>query len=132
MRLLTCLAVAVASALTLASAEAKEPWVRNTIYFDPDTVTISVVAREIISDLAEEVIKEGATRVVIVGHCDTADKAPTLLSRYRAKGVADIMRAKGVPQNVVIEVVGAGTSTPAVKTAPNIHEPHNRRATIAF
>lgn len=130
MRILSLLAVV--SLLTVASAQAKEPWVRNTIYFDPDTVTIGIVAREIISDLADEAIKEGATKVVIVGHCDTADKAPTLLSRYRAKAIADIMRAKGIPASVVIEAYGVGSTQPAVKTGPNIHQPHNRRATIAF
>jgi OmpA-OmpF porin, OOP family len=128
------LAAAIWSAVMaiIPIAQAKDPWVRNTIYFDPDTVTIGVVAREIISDLAKEVIREGATKVIIVGHCDTADKAPTLLSRYRAKGIADVMRANGVPASVVIEASGVGSSQLAVKTGPNIRQPHNRRATIAF
>ncbi len=132
MRIPGLLVVAVASLLTVTTAQAKEPWVRNTIYFDPDTVTIGVVAKEIISDLADDAIREGATKIIIVGHCDTADKAPTLLSRYRAKGIADIVRAKGIPPNVVIEFSGMGAAQLAVKTGPKTRHPNNRRATIAF
>lgn len=137
MRLFGFAALILAAISFAASAGAndpfeRKPWVRNTIYFDPDTVTLGVVAREIINDLGEEAVKAGVKKIILVGHCDTADKAPTLLSRHRAKAVADIFRAKGLPATIAIEYSGAGASKPQVKTGPNIREPHNRRVTIAF
>lgn len=107
--------------------------VRNVIAFDPDTVTMGVVAREIIKDVTHELIKaERYKRVVIVGHCDTADKAPTLLSRFRAKAVADHMLASGLPSWIKLEYRGEGTSQPAVKTGPNVRSFSNRRVTISY
>lgn len=137
MRLMSFAALLLA-ALSLVSPAAandpfeRKPWVRNTIYFDPDTVTLGVVAREIINDLGEEAVKADVKKIILVGHCDTADKAPTVLSRYRAKAVADIFRQRGLPASIAIEWSGAGTSNPKVKTGPNIREPYNRRVTIAF
>jgi OOP family OmpA-OmpF porin len=131
-------AALVLAALGLASAAAandpfdRKPWVRNTIHFDPDTVTLGVVAREIINDLAADAVRAEVKKVILVGHCDTADKAPTLLSRYRAKAVADIFREKGLPATIAIEYSGVGSSQPKVKTGPNVREPYNRRVTIAF
>lgn len=107
--------------------------VRNVIHFDPDTVTMGPVAKEIIKDITHELIKaERYKRVVVVGYCDTADKAPTLLSRFRAKAIADHMLASGLPSWIKLEYRGEGTNNPKVKTGPGIREPYNRRATISY
>jgi OOP family OmpA-OmpF porin len=137
MRLLSFAALLLAAVSLVSSAAAndpfeRKPWVRNTIYFDPDTVTLGIVPREIINDLAADAVEAEVKKIILVGHCDTADKAPTLLSRYRAKAVADMFREKGLPATIAIEYSGAGASKPHVKTGPNIREPYNRRVTIAF
>lgn len=131
-------AALVLAAISLTSPAAandpfeRKPWIRNTIYFDPDTVTLGIVPREIINDLAADAIKAEVKKIILVGYCDTAEKAPTVLSRYRAKAVADMFREKGLPATIVIEYSGAGASNPQVKTGANIREPYNRRVTIAF
>lgn len=125
-------AAAAVLALSFAATAENKIIVRNTIYFDQNTVQMGVVAKEIVHDLGEEIVRREFTRVVVTGHCDTAEKAPTLLSRYRAKAVADHLRASGVPASVTIEYWGAGTASPAVKTGPNVHDPYNRRVTISF
>jgi OOP family OmpA-OmpF porin len=137
MRLFSFAALILAALSLVSSAAAhdpfeRKPWIRNTIHFDPDTVTLGVVAKEIINDLGEDAIRAGVTKIILVGHCDTADKAPTLLSRYRAKAVADVFREKGLPTTIAIEYSGVGASQPKVKTGPNTREPYNRRVTIAF
>jgi len=125
-------AIGIASSAAANDPFERKPWVRNTIYFDRDTVELGIVPREIINDLGEEAVKAGVTKIILVGHCDTADKAPNLLSRYRAKAVADMFRAKGLPATIAIEYSGVGTGQPKVKTGPNVREPYNRRVTIAF
>jgi outer membrane protein OmpA-like peptidoglycan-associated protein len=132
MQLLRVLAAAVSLALCVAAKAEGEIHVRQTIYFDPNSVEMSVVPKEIVHDLAEVIIDREVKRVVVVGHSDTAEKAPTLSSRYRAKAVADHLRASGVPPTVTIEYRGVGANDLAVKTGPNVHHPANRRATIAY
>jgi OOP family OmpA-OmpF porin len=125
-------AVSLVSSAAANDPFERKPFVRNTIYFDPDTVTLDIVPREIINDLAADAVKAEVKKIILVGHCDTADKAPTLLSRYRAKAVADMFREKGLPATIAIEYSGVGASKPHVKTGPNVREPYNRRVTIAF
>src|SRR5262249_26088261 len=122
--MLRMFAAVVALALCFSATAADQIIVRNTIYFDPDNVQMGVVAKEIVHDLGAEIIRREFPRVVLVGHCATADKAPLLLSRYRAKAVADHLRASGVPATVTIEYKGVGSTQPAVKTGPNIRDPY--------
>ena len=55
MRLFSLASVAVAALSIVSSAEAadpfeRKPWVRNTIYFDPDTVIGAVARRRQVAD----------------------------------------------------------------------------------
>jgi outer membrane protein OmpA-like peptidoglycan-associated protein len=124
---------AVALVFSFAAHAEDKIIVRNVIHFDPDSVAMGVVAKEIIKDVTHELIRRDYyKRVVIVGYCDTADKAPTLLSRYRAKAVADHMLASGLPPSIKLEFRGDGTNNPAVKTGPGVRDPYNRRVTISY
>jgi outer membrane protein OmpA-like peptidoglycan-associated protein len=124
---------ALALAFSFAAHAEDRIIVRNVIAFDPDSVAMGVVAKEIIKDVTHELIKaERYKRVVVIGYCDTADKAPTLLSRYRAKAVADHMLASGLPSWIKLEYRGDGTNNQRVKTGPGIREPYNRRVTISY
>src|SRR6185503_13525723 len=73
---------------------------RYTIYFPIDSVKLTEGADALVQMMAKEINARDAHRVVIIGHADTADKAPLLTSRYRAKSVADRLRALGVPESI--------------------------------
>jgi outer membrane protein OmpA-like peptidoglycan-associated protein len=125
--------VAALTALNLCfTAAADDVVIRTSIHFDPDTVYISSFAKTVIQKIAADVASHSYPRVVLVGHCDTADKAPMLLSRLRAKAIADELRKDGVPKSVAIEVSGVGTADLAQQTGPNVPNIYNRRVTIAY
>ncbi len=132
LRRLTCAALLTVVSVTLSTAETFAAEIRATIYFQQNTVQLTPTARETIGEIAKIIVRDNIKTVTLVGHCDTADEAPTVSSRYRAKGVADELRAKGVPPNVVINWHGVGATDLAVATPPNVHEPLNRRVTVAY
>ena len=84
-----------------------------------------------VSAAAAYAVQGGATRVLVVGHADTAgDDAYNLgLSERRAKATADALVAQGVSA-ATITVDWKGESQPAVSTGDQVPEPLNRRAEI--
>lgn len=119
--------VVITGAVTARAAE-----MRYAVYFEQSKVQITDAAREVIKFVAQDVAAKGARRVILVGHADTADMAPQVLSRYRAEGVAAELRRAGVPATVAIDVSGVGSQQPAVVTGVDVREPLNRRVTIAY
>lgn len=79
------------------AATARAAEMRYAVYFEQSKVQITDAAREVIKFVAQDVAAKGARRVILVGHADTADMAPQVLSRYRAEGVATELRRAGVP-----------------------------------
>jgi len=106
--------------------------IRYTVYFGQSTVQLTDAAREVVTFVAQDIAAKGARRVIVVGHADTADMAPQVLSRYRAEGVVAELRRAGVPVYVAIDVSGVGSKLPAVLTVVDVREPLNRRVTIAY
>ena len=127
LRLLSALMIALA----LASA-GHAAAVKQKVYFAFNTAKMSDAALELMPMIAKAIKDSGTTNVVLTGYCDTAEQAPTLLSRYRAKAVADQLREHGIPDSVSIEWSGKGTSDLDAPTGPGVREPMNRRVTIAY
>lgn len=73
------------------------------------------------------------TRVIIVGHMDTAEAAEFSdeLSRRRAQTVASELVMLGIDPTL-IEIEGRGASALARPTPPNTSEPLNRRVTVGI
>ncbi len=107
------LAAMIAASL-VGPARAAE--VHYAVYFEQSTVQLTDAAREVVTYAAQDIAAKGARQVVVVGHADTADMAPQVLSRYRAEGVAAELRRAGVPANIAIDVSGVGSQQPAVVT----------------
>jgi outer membrane protein OmpA-like peptidoglycan-associated protein len=102
-----------------------------TAYFDFDRADVTPEARTVIEQAAANARAGRATRILVVGHTDTA--GPTRyndrLSQRRAAAVQQALVAAGVPATE-IEARGVGETDLAVPTPDGVREPRNRRVVI--
>jgi OmpA-OmpF porin, OOP family len=106
--------------------------VKHTVYFEHGTAKLNDTVPDLLKMVIDYIKISKTTTVALVGHCDTSEQPPTILSRYRAKAVADALRRLGLPDTIAITWEGAGAQNPAVASGPNIKEPLNRRVTVSY
>ncbi len=130
--------------LSAAAARAAEPATppapaaataadKLTILFAPASAGLSA-AGDATLDKASRLYRTGNPIVMIVsGESDlTGRPAGNLtLSERRARVVLNGLVARGIPVER-LQLLAAGTTEPAVKTAPGIAEPQNRRVDITW
>jgi outer membrane protein OmpA-like peptidoglycan-associated protein len=99
-----------------------------TIFFTSQAANVTTEADEVLV-LASNYALQGAKGIDIMGHADTAEKAPSKLSLLRAKNVAEALHRHGLPKSVVVVTKGVGTAELAVPTG---HSTLNRTVTIVI
>ncbi|OPY91172.1 MAG: Outer membrane protein precursor [Syntrophaceae bacterium PtaU1.Bin231] len=72
-----------------------------------------------------------STDIIVSGHTDSVgpDEYNRALSLRRAKAVANVLAAKGIPRGT-IELTYHGKGNPLIKTPDGVAEPRNRRVEI--
>ena len=131
---LTALAAAALLALpAIAGAQAAASLRGFLVYFDLDSAELTEGGAGLVREFAEFYSPEHISRVVVVGHADTAGEAARndFLSRLRAERVTQELVRLGL-QPGVISVEARGEAEPAVPTGDGVAEPLNRRAEIVY
>jgi outer membrane protein OmpA-like peptidoglycan-associated protein len=119
---------------TARTPEASE----NAIYFSTGSAEIPPDGLEVIREIAAgasgfgEGSGEGTGTIEVIGYTDTAGSAEfnEELSKRRAEAVAEELAAQGVPREF-INVQWRGEDQLPVETGDDVHEPQNRRVSIA-
>jgi outer membrane protein OmpA-like peptidoglycan-associated protein len=101
------------------------------IYFDFDADTPSPEARDVLAKVVQAMGACGWSALTVTGHADRAgtDAYNLDLSRRRARNVAALVTANGVPP-ARITVEAKGETMPAVPTPDGVREPLNRRVEV--
>lgn len=101
------------------------------VFFDFDSAELTDQSRAILDVAAEQIPAADVTRIMIVGHTDTAgaNSYNDALSTRRAEAVAAYLAAAGISRGMM-SISARGESDLAVSTADNIREPRNRRVEI--
>ncbi|AAK24809.1 OmpA family protein [Caulobacter vibrioides] len=102
------------------------------VYFPFDSAVLDESGQIVLVAAANYAKSGNATRIVVVGHADTAgpDAYNIGLSERRAKATADTLVNLGISAST-IAVDWKGESAPAVATGDGVSEPLNRRVTIS-
>jgi OOP family OmpA-OmpF porin len=102
------------------------------VYFPFDQAQLTVEGQTVVQGAADYAHGGHATRLVVVGHTDTAgpDGYNFHLSERRAKAVADGLVGLGIDA-ATLAVDWKGEAEPAVATGDGVKEPLNRRTTIS-
>lgn len=100
------------------------------IFFDYESASVSDAAAALVDRLSYEILP--SDRVIITGNADTAETAPERISYTRGNEVLKYFLRKRSLIKVRFNVVANGSTTPLVKTGPNIKEPQNRRVEIVI
>lgn len=103
----------------------------SDVFFDFDKDDIKPDAAAILDDVAELLVGDTTTNILVWGHTDTAGSAAYNqgLSERRANAVASYLEAKGVALNRM-SVEGFGETKLLVPTPDNTPEAQNRRVEI--
>lgn len=103
----------------------------NTVFFDFDSRAAPQSTAATAQFLRSNTQTCGWTGFDVVGHTDRAgsDAYNDTLSMARARSVADIMVAQGIPETM-ITVAGRGEHDLAVQTVDGERNPQNRRVVI--
>jgi OmpA-OmpF porin, OOP family len=101
------------------------------VFFDFDRANIRTDAQPILNDVADLLVEDTTTQVLVWGHTDTAGPASYNqgLSERRANAVADYLASRGVTQDRM-QVQGFGETRPAVETGDGVALQENRRVEI--
>lgn len=98
--------------------------------FERDNVTEEAAA--VLLEVRYAAVSAMATKIIITGHCDTAESSPDRLSMTRAQNVAAQLRESGLDASIEIETRAEGSKMPAEKTPPRTKNAENRRVVIEF
>ena len=122
---------AAAPAPMAAPAPAVQPARSYLVFFDWDKATLSVRARQIVKEAADNSTHVRYTQIEVNGYTDTSGTPQYNqgLSVRRAQAVAAELVRDGVPRNA-IAIQGFGETHLLVPTGPNVREPQNRRVEI--
>jgi OOP family OmpA-OmpF porin len=103
----------------------------SDVFFDFDKYNLRPEAMAILDDVAELLVGDTTTNILVWGHTDTAGPADYNqgLSERRANAVASYLEGKGVALNRM-SVEGFGETKLAVPTPDNTPEQANRRTEI--
>lgn len=101
------------------------------VLFDFDRATIRPEFRDELDRIAETIVADTTTQILVWGHADRAGPAAYNqgLSERRAEAVADYLEGRGVTRDRMT-VQGFGETRPAVPTADGVPEQRNRRVEI--
>jgi outer membrane protein OmpA-like peptidoglycan-associated protein len=101
------------------------------LYFRSEAADVAPASLPILASVIAAAKAEPNVDVSVVGHTDAAgaDAFNMNLSMRRAQTVRDALVVAGVPAGV-IEVTFHGANNPLVPTAPDAHEPRNRRVEV--
>jgi outer membrane protein OmpA-like peptidoglycan-associated protein len=101
------------------------------VYFFFESAELTPASRPLVDQIKTEIASMPAVEVFITGHTDTVgpDSINEALSLRRAEAVRDALVKLGIPPES-IQVAGFGDRKPALRTAPEVPEPKNRRAEI--
>lgn len=102
------------------------------VLFDFDRSDVKSEFRPTLDQVAQDLIEDRGTDIVIVGHTDAtgADTYNQGLSERRATSVADYLLGAGVPQASVVRVYGVGESQPVASNDTREGRAQNRRVDI--
>ena len=103
---------------------------QEVIYYGFNKPAIGYEAEQVLQASAKHIAECGATRITLVGHADTAEPEPDVVSKERTDLVAQRLRALGVTAE--IQARNAGSNELAIQTDPGVKEPQNRRVTIDY
>lgn len=103
-----------------------------SVYYDWDVDAPPGDARAIVATVAAGMPQCGWTGLTVNGHADKtgSDDYNLRLSERRARGIAQLLEADGVPA-AALTVKGYGESEPKIDTAEGVREPMNRRVEIS-
>jgi outer membrane protein OmpA-like peptidoglycan-associated protein len=101
------------------------------VFFDWDRADLTVRARQIIREAADNSTRVQYTRIEVDGYTDTSgtQQYNQGLSMRRAQAVAAELVKDGVPRQS-ITIMGFGDTHLLVPTGPGVREPQNRRVEI--
>jgi outer membrane protein OmpA-like peptidoglycan-associated protein len=121
-------ASAVCSVGIRAPARKPEPMTCNSSGFPVNRSRLNNVDKACLDDVALRLREDPRSRLVIVGHADSSERRPDLLSRQRAEATKEyLVRERGVDASR-ITVRGAG----GVKSANARASAGNRRVEVTF
>ncbi len=103
---------------------------QDVIYYGFNKATFNSEADAVLQTSAKQIAECASTRIRLVGHNDTAEPEPDVLSKARTDLVAQRLKALGV--TAAIESRSAGSSELAIETGPGAKEPQNRRVTVEY
>lgn len=115
---------------TPCHAQGSGPSKTYVIYFPHADSKLTSEANQVAMAAAKYTESLSSSRVIVVGYCDTSEKASRNLSSERAKNTVAALRAAGVSDHISVQTSRSGTEDPAVPTPPGTGEPLNRRAEI--
>jgi outer membrane protein OmpA-like peptidoglycan-associated protein len=123
----------VAAAPAPAPAPAVQPARSYLVFFDWDKADVTVRARQIIKEAADNSTHVEYTRIEVNGYTDTSGTPQYNqgLSVRRATAVQAELIKDGVPANA-ITTQGFGETHLLVPTGPGVREPQNRRVEIVI
>lgn len=104
---------------------------RLSIGFEFGSAELTPAAATLLRDFVKA--HDGATRIDIVGHTDSAgsQRYNDALSLARADAVAQALAGLGVARGN-LQISGRGERDPALRTADNVREPANRRSDVVI
>ncbi len=104
---------------------------RLSIGFEFGSAELTPAAAALLRDFVK--VHDGATRIDIVGHTDSAgsQRHNDVLSLARADAVAQALAGLGVAPGH-LQISGRGERDPALRTEDNVREPANRRSDVVI
>ena len=116
-----------------ALAALPKPPARFILYFEHDSVVLTVKSRALLLKVMETIRDRAPVDVSVVGHTDTVGKKEYnyALSMKRAMAVASILQGKGIDSSV-LDITSHGKDNPLVPTGDQVPEPRNRRVEITI
>ena len=106
---------------------------RRVVYFQLDSSVIDPPFMAVIRDVANHLLRNPSSRVVVEGHCDErgSQEYNLALGQRRAEAIKGVLMAEGVASEQV-ETVSYGEERPAEPGHDEIAWAKNRRAELAF
>jgi len=118
---------------TVSQALEAEPMAPATfvIQFKSGSADLTPESMRLLPGVMEAIRVRKSTDIIVSGHTDSvgSDDYNRSLSLRRAKSVANVMVAKGIPRDS-IEITYHGKGNPLIPTPDGVSEPRNRRVEI--
>ena len=107
------------------------PAISFILYFETNSVEVTVASRPTLDELFAAVAKRQAVEVQVTGHTDRVGSVADndRLSLQRAEAVRAMLINRGINSNF-LRAVGRGEREPLVPTADEQPEPRNRRVEV--